>query len=99
MPRQVEPSLSWEDAPDTITPTHLGKILGLSLRRANEIFNSKDFPKLPEKRGAYKYEVAKFMGISISGAPAPTDTERILETLNKILEVLSQRTIYREGVL
>ena len=68
MPRLVEPSLSWDEAPDILTPKHLAELLGVSTKKANEIFNSREFPILSEnvsKKGAYKYSVAKFLGIEI----------------------------------
>ena len=38
MPRPIEPSLSWDNAPDILTPKHLGQLLGVSTKKANEIY-------------------------------------------------------------
>lgn len=40
--------ITWEDAPDTITPKELSDILGIGLDSARKIFKEKDFPNIPE---------------------------------------------------
>lgn len=45
MPRKrIQPSMLWEDAPDTITPIELAKILGCCEQKATEYFGEDDFP-------------------------------------------------------
>ena len=39
-------TMNWEDAPDTITPQDLSKILGIGIVSARAIFERKDFPKI-----------------------------------------------------
>jgi len=45
----TNPTMRWEDAPDTITPKDLSKILGIGVESARKIFRDKDFPNLSEK--------------------------------------------------
>ncbi len=44
--KKIHSTLTWEDAPDTITPEILSKILGCCEQKATEYFNEKDFPRL-----------------------------------------------------
>lgn len=46
MSRKVEPTMRWEDAPDTITPEILARILGKSPITVRKYFNEADFPKI-----------------------------------------------------
>lgn len=40
------PTLTWEAAPDTITPKELSQILGIGIEGARNIFDNPDFPKI-----------------------------------------------------
>lgn len=40
-------TLTWDNAPDTITPYDLAKILGCGENTARNIFNQKNFPRIP----------------------------------------------------
>ena len=40
------PSMTWAEAPDTITPEILAEILGVGQENARKIFDEPDFPKL-----------------------------------------------------
>ena len=42
------PKMSWDEAPDTITPEELSKILGIGIVGARSIFDKPDFPKIPK---------------------------------------------------
>lgn len=42
----LKPTMTWEEAPDTITPEDLSKILGIGIISARNIFDQKDFPKI-----------------------------------------------------
>lgn len=44
--KKLEPSLTWEEAPDTIGPTELAKILGIGIPSAREKFKEKNFPRI-----------------------------------------------------
>ncbi len=43
---ETTPTMKWEDAPDTIMPEDLSKILGIGLQSARNIFDKPDFPKI-----------------------------------------------------
>lgn len=47
MKRKVKPTLSWNNAPDTIGVEELMKLLGVGEPKATEILSQKDFPRLP----------------------------------------------------
>lgn len=40
------PTMTWEEAPDTISPKELSKILGIGIIGARNIFDKPDFPKI-----------------------------------------------------
>lgn len=42
------PDMTWEEAPDTITPKDLARILGIGVEGARKIFRKSDFPKISE---------------------------------------------------
>ncbi len=48
MSRQIKPTLKWKDAPDTITPELLSRILGKSPVTTRKYFNEADFPKIKD---------------------------------------------------
>lgn len=41
-----KPTMTWEEAPDTITPKELAKILGIGIVSARNLFDNPDFPKI-----------------------------------------------------
>ncbi len=43
---ECKPTMTWEEAPDTITPKELSKILGIGINNARKIFDKQDFPKI-----------------------------------------------------
>ncbi len=100
MPKQIEPTLKWEDAPDMITPKHLAKILGICSREAIKKFNSKDFPVLSETSGrkvAYKYDVAEFMGIKLNHRKQVNDD--MMNVLQNILAELKKKNEIRASLI
>lgn len=44
-----KPTMKWEDAPDTIDPKDLSKLLGIGIQSARNIFDKSDFPKIPKQ--------------------------------------------------
>lgn len=49
MPRKdPTPTMTWEEAPDTIMPKDLAEILGVGIITAQKIFDEPDFPKIPK---------------------------------------------------
>ena len=45
---ECTPDMTWEEAPDTITPKELSRILGIGIAGARKIFSKNDFPKISE---------------------------------------------------
>lgn len=46
---ETTPTMTWDDAPDTITPRELSQILGIGICGARAIFDKKDFPKVSKQ--------------------------------------------------
>lgn len=46
MKKKLEPSMTWDEAPDTITPIELAKILGIGEPGARRKFDEKGFPRI-----------------------------------------------------
>lgn len=44
----TNPTMTWREAPDTITPKDLSNILGIGVESARKIFKDKDFPNISE---------------------------------------------------
>lgn len=43
---ECKPTMTWKEAPDTISPKELAKILGIGINNARNIFDKPDFPKI-----------------------------------------------------
>lgn len=46
---ESKPTMTWEEAPDTISPKDLSQILGIGIEGARKIFDKPDFPKLSKR--------------------------------------------------
>lgn len=46
---ETMPTMTWDNAPDTITPKDLSQILGIGIEGARKIFDKADFPKVSKK--------------------------------------------------
>lgn len=93
MPKQKEATLSFAKAPDIINIKQLSEMLGMSNRETAKLFNSKGFSLIFGTNGkklAYKYDVAKFLGISY-GINNVGANEEIIKVLNEILSELRKR--------
>ena len=93
MPKQKEATLSFDKAPDIINISQLSQILGISNRETAKLFNSKGFPLISGVNGkkvAYKYDVAKFLGINYTANNLSVN-EEIVKILNQILAELKKR--------
>lgn len=44
MAKKIEPTMKWEDAPDTVTPEIVSKILGKHVITVRKYFNAPGFP-------------------------------------------------------
>ena len=94
MPKPIPATLRFEDAPDMITIQQLADMLGVCHREASKLFNSKGFPILTRMNGkkiAYKYDVAKFLGIGY-GVNDSIHNEEVLKILNEILVELKKKS-------
>lgn len=49
MREKTKSTMTWEEAPDIITPKDLSKILGIGIEGARKIFDKNDFPKISKK--------------------------------------------------
>ena len=81
MSKQKEATLNFDKAPDIINIKQLSEMLGISYNESLKLFNSKGFPIVSMMNGrkiAYKYDVAKFLGIGY-GVDNSTINEEILE--------------------
>ena len=87
MLKPIPATLRFDDAPDMINIQQLADMLGICYREASKLFNSKGFPVVSRMNGkkiAYKYDVAKFLGIGYGGNDI-TFNEEILKVLKEIL--------------
>ena len=46
---RTKPTMTWDEAPDTITPKELSQILGIGIEGARNLFDKVDFPKISKK--------------------------------------------------
>ena len=93
MPKPIPATLRFDDAPDMINIQQLADMLGVCHREASKLFNSKGFPVVSRMNGrkiAYKYDVAKFLGIGY-GINDLSVNQEILNVLTKILAELKKR--------
>jgi len=93
MLKPIPATLRFDDAPDMINIQQLADMLGVCHREASKLFNSKGFPLVSRMNGrkiAYKYDVAKFLGIGYGGNDI-TFNEEILKVLNEILVELKKK--------
>lgn len=89
---RVEPTpiMTWEEAPDTITPKDLAAILGIGIESARAIFDKSDFPKISKKDigniGKADKEVARLyiQGINVKTHPKETLLTMIYFELKKL---------------
>ena len=83
-----EITMTWDEAPDTITPEIYARIRGHSPQWARDRFNEKDFPRLESgKQIADKTAVRLYdMGINIKQNPKTGVEYLILLELKKINE-------------
>jgi hypothetical protein len=68
-------------------------MLGVCHREASKLFNSKGFPVVSRMNGrkiAYKYDVAKFLGIGY-GVKDSIHNEEVLKILTEILVELKKK--------
>ncbi len=103
MKKKIEPSMTWEEAPDTIGPDELAKILGVGEPSARNKFDEKGFPRIPglgNLRKADKQAVRLYLqGINIKTNQKEAITGLLLfeiKNLNIKLENLLERGKFNE---
>ena len=80
MRKDNTPTMTWEDAPDTICPEDLSKILGIGIVNARNLFDKPDFPKIPKSDigniGKADKEVVR---LYIQGVKVKENNKNVLE--------------------
>lgn len=75
-----KPKMTWEQAPDTICPEDLSKILGIGIIGARNLFDKPDFPKISKSDigniGKADKEVAR---LYIQGVKVKENNKNVLE--------------------
>lgn len=86
MKRKLKPTMKWNEAPDVVGVEELMKILGVGRNQASEIFNKKDFPRLPNVGLKADKEIARLylQGFRIKENQKNTIEYMILLELRKI---------------
>ncbi len=93
--KNILPTLTWKDAPDTINPEILSKILGCSKKTAEKYFNEKDFPLLDKLGLKADKEATRLyiQGFRIKQNPKNCAEQLILLELKKINSNLEERSL------
>ena len=95
MKNSLKSTMTWKEAPDTITPEDLSKILGIGIISARNLFNKKDFPRISKSaignQGRADKEAVRLylQGIRVREQPQASLLNLIyieLKKLNKKLE-------------
>lgn len=87
---ETKPTMTWEEAPDTISPKELAKILGVGIVSARNIFDKPDFPKIPKSDigniGRADKEAARLyiQGVKIKNNPKESILSMIYFELRKL---------------
>ena len=95
MKKKIEPSMTWDEAPDTIGPDELAKILGVGEPNARSKFDEKGFPRIPglgNLRKADKEAARLYLqGINIKTNQKEAITGLLLFELKKLNTKLDER--------
>lgn len=96
MPKvKKEPCLTWDEAPDTIGPEELAKILGIGVPGARAIFEKTNFPRIKGIGNTRKADknVARLyiQGINVKGNPKVCIEQMILLELRKLNNNFEER--------
>ena len=97
MKKTTKPTLTWKDAPDTITPDDLAKILGIGILSARNLFDRKDFPKVSKydigNQGKADKEAARMY---LQGFRINEKSETLLNLIYLELKKLNERLDYEK---
>lgn len=95
MKKKIEASMTWEEAPDTIGPDELAKILGVGEPSARNKFDEKGFPRIPglgNLRKADKQAARLYLqGINIKANQKEAMTGLLLFELKKLNTNLEEK--------
>ncbi len=92
-----KPTMTWEEAPDTISPKELSQILGIGIISARNLFDKPDFPKIPKSDigniGKADKEVARLyiQGVKLKESNKTVVEYMILQELKKLNENFKSR--------
>lgn len=87
---ETKTTMTWEEAPDTISPKELAKILGVGIVSARNIFDKPDFPKISKSDigniGRADKEAARLyiQGVKIKNNPKESILSMIYFELRKL---------------
>lgn len=95
MKKKKKPTMTWEDAPDTIGIEELMELLGIGKGQASVIFNTKGFPKIPEAGLKADKEAARLFlqGFKVKENPKVTMDYMILLELKKLNEQMQKKGV------
>lgn len=102
MKKDTRPTMTWQEAPDTITPEDLSKILGIGIISARNIFDRKDFPKISKldigNQGKADKEAARLylQGFRINDKSSDSLLNLIYIELKKLNEKISSQDYLKE---
>ena len=100
MKKKIEPSMTWEEAPDTIGPDELAKILGVGEPSARAKFDEKGFPRIPglgNLRKADKQAARLYLqGINIKTNQKEAITGLLLFEIKKLNTNLNEKILKEE---
>ena len=104
MNKNTKSTMKWEEAPDTISPLELSKILGIGIVAARNIFDQPDFPKISKSVigniGKADKEAARLyiQGFKIKEKSKEALDFLMLQELKKITN-MTESNIFKEKIL
>lgn len=93
--KKIYSTLTWKDAPDTVTPEIVSQILGCSTKTAEKYFGENDFPCLDKIGLKADKEAARlyFQGFRVKQNPKACTEQLILLELRKLNSKFEERGI------
>ena len=84
--KKIQPTMTWEEAPDTVDHIIVSKILGCSEQTATKYFHEKEFPLLDKIGLKADKEAARlfFQGIKIKENPKMNLDYLMLQEIRKL---------------
>lgn len=94
--KECNPTMTWENAPETITPIHLAKIIGVGETTARNIFNRKDFPRI-KGTGVKQLADKQMAHLWVKGINTSSDNNTLLISILDILEKINNKMEVENG--